>query len=186
MSQFEIRLSEIEGVVYAAPAPHKDERGYFERLFCENIFAELGVKKRIVNINHSFSKNQGTVRGLHFQIAPFSETKIIICLKGSIFDVATDIRRGSPTFLKYHSEVLSADKRNMLIIPEGVAHGFQTLEDDVELIYLHTAHFAKVCERSLKYDDPKIGIKWPLDIIWLSQQDRQAKLIDDNFNGIDV
>lgn len=168
------------------PKPIEDSRGYFERLFCEEDFAKIGLAKKIVNINHTYTKQKGTIRGFHFQYPPSSETKIVMCLKGSVYDVAVDLRKGSPTFLGWHSQVLSAEKRNMLLIPEGFAHGFQTLEDDVELLYLHTGFYSEQLEGGLLYNDPKINVSWALEPIEVSQRDKAHALIADNFEGIDV
>ncbi len=184
MEKFIFEETSLKGLYHITPKPITDNRGYFERLYCENDFAEIGLTKKIVNINHSYTKNKGIIRGLHFQFPPLTETKIVICLKGAIFDVAVDIRKGSATFLKYHSQVLTAEKRNMLLIKEGFAHGFQTLRDDSELLYLHTNFYSRELEGGLFYGDPMLGISWELEPADLSERDKKHPLIDENFKGI--
>ena len=186
MKKFDFEESPLRGLFHLTPKPIEDSRGYFERLFCEEDFAKIGLAKKIVNINHTYTKKKGTIRGFHFQYPPSSETKIVICLKGSIYDVAVDIRKDSSTFLGWHSQILSAEKRNMLLIPEGFAHGFQTLEDDVELLYLHTDFYSEQLEGGLLYNDPKLKVSWPLESIDLSPRDKAHALIADDFKGIDV
>jgi dTDP-4-dehydrorhamnose 3,5-epimerase len=123
------------------------------------------------------------VRGLHFQYPPCEETKVVSCMQGSIFDVAVDIRRSSPTFLHWHAEVLSSDNMKSLLIPEGFAHGFQTLSEDCILIYLHTASYAPEAEGGMNVKDPRLSISWPLQISGLSDRDSNCPYIDDSFEG---
>lgn len=162
----------------------EDSRGFLSRFYCVDEFAEMGVGKSIVQINHTLTRQQGAVRGLHFQYAPHSEIKLVSCLKGEIFDVAVDLRRNSPTFLQWHGEVLSAKNRHSLLIPEGFAHGFQTLTPDCELLYLHTERYHPASEGALSVLDPLLAITWQLPITELSERDRQHPYIDQNFQGI--
>lgn len=186
MKKFDFEETSLKGLFHLIPKTVEDNRGYFERIFCEEDFAEIGFDKKVVNINHTYTRYQGTIRGFHFQYPPFTETKIVMCLKGSVYDVAVDIRTGSPTFMQYHGQILSAEKRNILFIPEGFAHGFQTLEDDVELLYLHTNFYSEQFEGGLLYNDPKINVSWPLEPFELSLRDKSHPLIVDDFEGIDV
>lgn len=186
MGRFDIHSTPLNGLFMIRPKPLIDERGFFERLFCEEEFRESGLNIKIVNINHSFTGKKGSVRGMHFQHPPFAETKIVICLKGSVWDVAVDIRKDSPTFLQWHGEILSGEKRNMLYIPEGFAHGFQTLTDDCELLYLHSEFYKKEQEGILKYDDPTFGIKWKIPVSSVSDRDSSAFPVNDDFEGLSI
>lgn len=186
MGRFSFSKTPLDGVYHIEPKPIEDDRGYFERLFCEDDFKEIGFYKKIVNINHSYTKQKGSVRGLHFQYPPFSETKIVFCIKGSILDIAVDIRASSPTFLKHHSQVLTSEKRDMLFMPEGFAHGFQTLEDDVELLYLHTNFYDKNSEGAINILDSILNINFPLEIKDISEKDKNNPFVDKNFKGIVV
>ncbi len=178
--------TKIKDVYVIEPEPFRDHRGMFARVFCKNDIKKIGHYKEIVNINHSVTKKKGSIRGIHFQYPPKAEIKIIKCIKGSIFDVAIDLRKNSKTFLKYHSEILSAKNMKMLYIPEGFAHGFQSLEKDVELIYFTTEFYSPENEGGVRYNDPKIGIKWPLEISDISEKDKNLKLISEVFKDIEV
>ncbi|MBP6993173.1 MAG: dTDP-4-dehydrorhamnose 3,5-epimerase [Spirochaetes bacterium] len=174
----------IHGLYVVETAPIADSRGFFERLFCVREFNAVGHGKEIVQINHTLTKGRGAIRGMHFQRPPRAEIKIIRCIKGSVFDVAVDIRKNSPTFLKWHAEILSAGNWKMMYIPEGFAHGFQTLEEDCELLYFHSEFYDKNHEGALRYDDPSINITWPLPVGELSERDRAHPLLDNTFAGI--
>jgi dTDP-4-dehydrorhamnose 3,5-epimerase len=145
-----------------------------------------GITKSIAQINHTITRKKGAVRGLHFQHPPHAETKVVSCLRGEIFDVAVDLRSGSPTFLQWHGEILSAGNRKSMLIPEGYAHGFQALTEDCELIYLHTAAYHPEAEGALNVADPRLNIAWPLPFVDLSDRDRSHPLIDKIFHGIDL
>lgn len=162
----------------------EDDRGFLSRFYCTEEFAQAGMNKQIVQINHTLTRKKGAVRGMHFQHAPHAEIKLVSCLKGEVWDVAVDLRRGSPSFLQWHAEVLSATNRKSLLIPEGFAHGFQALTEDCELIYLHTAAYHPKSEDALNVADPRLGIVWPLPISEISARDRNHKLIDQSFQGI--
>ncbi|MFX1590950.1 MAG: dTDP-4-dehydrorhamnose 3,5-epimerase family protein [Promethearchaeota archaeon] len=142
--------------------------------------------KEIVQINNSVTKLKGSVRGMHFQYPPKAEIKIIKCIKGKVFDVAVDIRKNSTTFLEWHGEVLTEDNFIMLYIPQGFAHGFQTLEDNTELLYLHTEFYSPEFEGGLLYNDPILNITWPLDVADISQRDMKHPLLTDEFKGVEV
>ena len=173
----------IKGVNIIHLQPNGDERGFFTRLFCENELKELLKDKRIVQVNHSRNNLAGTIRGLHFQYPPFAETKIIRCIRGKVFDVAVDLRKDSPTYLKWVGIELSQDNSTMIFIPEGCAHGFQTLEQDSELLYFHTQFYNPAAESGIAFSDPDIGIMWPLPPVAVSIKD-QANSTSGFFNGI--
>jgi dTDP-4-dehydrorhamnose 3,5-epimerase len=156
------------------------------RLFCEQELAELIKPRRIVQINHSRTSAIGALRGLHFQYPPHAEVKLVRCLKGRVWDVAVDLRRHSPTFLQWHAEELTSTNAYMMVIPEGFAHGFQALEPDSELLYLHTAFYEPKAEGSLRYDDPCLNIPWPLPPIDLSARDRSHPFLEPSFKGISL
>jgi dTDP-4-dehydrorhamnose 3,5-epimerase len=164
--------------------PFRDERGLFVRAFCQEEFARIGFHKRIVQINHSITWKKGSVRGLHYQLPPACETKIIRCIHGKVFDVMVDLRAGSPTFLCHFGAELSKDDLRMAFIPEGFAHGFQTLTDDAELLYHHSEFYTPRCECGLRYDDPILAIEWPLPVVEVSAKDQRYPLVDDSFIGI--
>lgn len=164
--------------------PFTDERGWFARTYCKNEFASIGHNAEWVQLNHSFTKDMGSVRGMHYQLPPDGEIKLVRCIAGAVFDVIVDVRKNSPTFLKWFGTELSAVNKKMLYIPEGFAHGFQTLSDDAELIYHHSQFYKPGVEGGLRFSDPRIGIEWPLSAINLSARDQEHPLIDENFKGI--
>lgn len=184
--RFDLINTPLAGVAVIRRKPRQDDRGFFERLFCEEEFREASVRKRVVQINRSVTYRSGTVRGMHFQYPPCSEIKIVSCLRGEIFDVAVDIRSQSPTFLRWHGEVLSAENGRSLLIPEGFAHGFQTLTNDCELLYLHTALYAPKAEGALNPRDPRVGIIWPQAITDMSTRDRSQPLLREDFTGVQL
>jgi dTDP-4-dehydrorhamnose 3,5-epimerase len=165
----------------------QDARGWFERIFCLDTFSafsQAGLHKTIQQINRTKTLQQGSVRGMHYQLPPFAEAKVVSCLQGEVFDVAIDLRTDSPTFLKWHAEILSADNRRSLLIPEGFAHGFQTLSDDVEMLYFHTANYAPTSAAGVNPLDPKLAIAWPLPFTEVSDQDKNLPMLLPNFEGI--
>lgn len=175
----------IEGLVTFDTDVRHDNRGSFTRLFCtKELESTLGHRK-ITQINRSVTHQVGAVRGLHFQNPPHSETKIVRCLRGRVFDVVVDIRMGSPTLLNWFGVELSAEKDNAIVIPEGFAHGFQVLEPDSELLYLHTAFYEPSAEGGLLFNDAAIGINWPVEPQDLSERDLSYALIDKlRFQGV--
>jgi dTDP-4-dehydrorhamnose 3,5-epimerase len=176
----------IDGVIVVETVPFVDHRGSLTRLFCSRQLASLIGERQIVQINHSRTAAAGAIRGLHFQNPPHAEMKLIRCLRGRVWDVAVDLRTGSPTFLQWHAEELTASNSRMLVISEGCAHGFQTLEPDCELLYLHTAWYAPEAEGGIRFNDPRLGIAWPLPPGDLSQRDQGHALLPDNFAGIAI
>jgi dTDP-4-dehydrorhamnose 3,5-epimerase len=182
--RFKFTQTPVSGVWVVERTGFEDERGSFTRMFCTKEFYNIGLKKRIVQINHSMTKKKGTVRGMHFQLAPHAETKIVSCLKGAVFDVAVDLRSGSKTFLSWHGEKLSAKNKKSLIIPEGFAHGFQTLTNNCEVIYFVTEPYAHESERGINAKDKRIRIQWPLEITYLSEKDKKNMFINDDYDGV--
>jgi len=176
----------LKNLYIIEPELLKDERGLFYRVFCRNELKEIEHVKEIVQINQSLTKKKGSLRGMHFQYPPKAEIKIVKCLYGSVFDVAIDLRKNSSTLLQWHGEVLSAENKKMIYIPEGFAHGFQTLENNSELLYLHTEFYSPKYEGGIRYNDPRINIKWPLEISYISNRDNEFNLLDNNFLGISV
>lgn len=183
---FDFEPTPLAGLMVVQRKPIEDHRGFFSRFFCAVEFREAGFATSIAQINHTFTCSKGAVRGLHFQYPPHAEVKIVSCLKGEIFDVAVDIRKGSPTFLHWHGTILSASNRRSLLIPEGFAHGFQTLCEGCELMYLHSVPFYVQAEGALNATDPGIGIAWPEAITDISARDLHHPLITDEFKGIEV
>ena len=162
----------LEGAYVIEPESLQDDRGMFTRIFCQRELMEIGHSKSIVQINHSVTVEKGTIRGMHFQYPPRAEIKMVRCLRGSVFDVIVDIRNSSPTFGKWHGEVLSSDNMKMMYIAEGFAHGFQALIENAELLYLHTEFYDPKYEGGVAFDDPDIGIDWPLPAAMISAKDR--------------
>lgn len=164
----------------------EDERGWFARTFCKKTFAkEIGLVKW-VQINHSVTLAKGTIRGMHFQIPPVGEKKLIRCVLGSVYDVVVDIRQNSPTFLQWFGVELSDKNKRMLFIPEGFAHGFQTLEDNSQLIYHHSEFYEPGFEGGLRYDDKMLNIKWKLPLTNISQRDQTHPYLTKFFKGLET
>lgn len=178
--------TEISGLIIVEAEPIHDNRGLFSRAFCKQEFASVGLHKEFVQINHSFSKSAGTLRGLHFQKPPYTEMKYIQCIQGRIFDVVVDIRKNSPTYLQYFSIELSDSNYKGLLVPEGCAHGFQTLEHDTLLIYHHSEFYTPGSERGIKFDDPALSIRWPLAVTNISERDKSFEYINPNFQPIQL
>jgi len=184
MSYLDFSETPLAGLMVVQRKAIEDHRGFLSRFYCTDDFRSAGLNKPIAQINHTFTRKKGAVRGLHFQYPPHAETKLVSCMKGEIFDVAVDIRKGSSTFLRWHGEILSAENRKSLWIPEGFAHGFQTLTDDCELIYLHSVAYHSEAEGALNVTDPRISIAWPLAISEISERDRSHPVIHSDFEGI--
>ena len=185
-SRLDILDTSLQGLKVIQRKPIGDSRGYLERMFCARELQPLIQDKGIMQINHTMTAKRGTVRGMHFQYPPYAEIKLVSCLRGEVFDVAVDLRQGSATFQQWHAEILSAENHKTLVIPEGYAHGFQTLTEDCELLYLHTAPFHPEAEGALNVADPALAITWPLPVSELSERDRAHPFIDSHFPGIHV
>jgi len=161
-----------------------DHRGFLSRLYCNESLSSMGYSGPIAQINHTYTQKQGVVRGMHFQYPPHAEVKLVSCIRGEVWDVAVDLRKDSSTFLQWHAEKLSIKNGCALLIPEGFAHGFQTLSADCELIYLHSAPYMPNAEGALNILDTKMDIKWPFVISETSERDKQHPMINSNFEGI--
>ena len=157
----------------------EDDRGFFARYWCKNEFEELGLDTNIVQINNSLSPQKGSLRGLHYQRPPKAETKIVRCIRGSIWDVIVDIREGSSTYGKWYSTELNDNNRTMMYVPQGFAHGFQTMVDNVELLYLHSEFYSKEDEGGLLYNDKEIAIDWPIPVSEISERDKLHPILNE-------
>jgi dTDP-4-dehydrorhamnose 3,5-epimerase len=174
----------LKGVFIVDLQPYADSRGWFSRIYCKREFEEIGHTKEWVQLNHSFTNKKGAIRGMHYQLPPFSEIKMVRCIAGAVWDVVVDIREDSETFLQWTAAELSAENKKMIYIPEGFAHGFQTLQDNCELLYFHSNFYTAGSEGAIRYDDPAVGIKWPLPLTELSDRDRDHPLLNAQFKGI--
>jgi dTDP-4-dehydrorhamnose 3,5-epimerase len=186
MSRFRIIDTPLAGPKIVERAALSDQRGFLTRLFCAEELALAGWSKPIVQINQTLTHRPGAVRGLHFQLPPHAEMKLVSCTRGEVWDVAVDLRRGSPTFLKWFGTELSADNRRALLIPEGFAHGFQVLAPDSELIYFHTAAYQAASEGALHPEDPRAAIHWPQPIAEMSARDRGHPMLSPTFDGLSI
>ncbi|MBF0448655.1 MAG: dTDP-4-dehydrorhamnose 3,5-epimerase family protein [Magnetococcales bacterium] len=184
--RFDVQDTPLEGVKLIHRRPIGDSRGYLERMFCADELAPLIANRNIVQINRTLTVKQGVVRGLHYQLPPYAETKLVCCLRGEVFDVAVDLRRNSATFLHWHATVLHAEKPVFFLVPEGFAHGFQTLTAGCEMLYFHTAPYQAGSERALNVRDPRLGIRWPQEITELSDRDCGHPLLSSDFQGLDL
>jgi dTDP-4-dehydrorhamnose 3,5-epimerase len=184
MNRFTISQTPLPGLIVLTRHQLLDNRGFFARLFCAEEFAAIGWNKPIAQINHTHTARLGTIRGMHFQYPPHCEMKLVTCLRGAIWDVAIDIRANSPTFLHWHGVNLCAENCQALIIPEGFAHGFQTLTDATELLYCHSTAYAAGTEGGLHPQDPALGIDWPLPVTDISMRDMSHPFLADGFKGV--
>lgn len=183
--RFDLADTQLSGLTLIQRKPIGDERGYLERLFCAAELRDL-FGKAVAQVNHTSTLRTGTVRGLHFQMPPHAEAKLVCCLRGKVFDVAVDLRRGSPTFLRWHSEILSGDNYKALLIPVGFAHGFQTLSDDCDMLYLHSEAYDPGAERGLSAVDPRLAIRWPIPMTDQSPRDAGHPPLTAEFGGVTV
>ena len=172
--------TKLEGVYILEPKVFGDHRGYFMETYSEKVFRELGIDNVFVQDNESFTAQKGTLRGLHFQNDPMSQTKIVRVLRGAVMDVAVDLRKGSPTYLQWEAVELSEENKRMFYIPRGFAHGFLTLTDNVKFVYKVDNLYAPDCDRSVRFDDPQIGVTWGIKNPILSQKDLNAPLLRDS------
>jgi dTDP-4-dehydrorhamnose 3,5-epimerase len=182
----EVRFTKtnLDGVIIVEPALLGDHRGWFMETYNETSFLEAGIDINFVQDNQSFSATKGTLRGLHYQLNPKAQTKLVRCTRGVIYDVAVDIRNGSPTFGKWFGIELSEENKKQLLIPKGFAHGFMTLTEDVEVQYKVDEFYAPECDRGIIWNDPEIGIELPMDIkLILSAKDEKAPLLRDAENN---
>ncbi len=184
MSRFVITDLPLEGLKLIERQRFGDHRGSLTRLFCAENLAAAGWSKPISQINHTYTAKRGTLRGMHYQQHPYDEMKLVTCLQGEVWDVAVDLRTGSPTFLHWHAETLSANNSRAILIPEGFAHGFQAMTDDVELLYCHSAAHNPAAESALNAQDSRMAINWPIKITDISIRDANHPMIDKNFKGV--
>jgi dTDP-4-dehydrorhamnose 3,5-epimerase len=168
----------LSGAYVIEPAALRDERGYFARVFCAREFAERGLCTKFTQVNQSVSARRGTIRGLHYQLPPQAEVKLLRCLRGAVLDVMVDLRRHSPTFLRWHAEVLSEENGKMVYVPEGFAHGFQALEDGAAVTYQSSTPYSPSHERGVRYNDPLLAIAWQKDGAWPD--------LDSHFPGVEL
>lgn len=176
-----VRPLELDGLLEISPSKFGDDRGFFSETYNAKSFAEAGIDLNFVQDNHSYSAAKGVVRGLHYQLPPFAQDKLVRVIRGAILDVAVDIRKSSPTFGKWVALEVSAEKWNQILVPKGFAHGFMTLVDNTEVIYKVTNYYSPEHDRSIRFDDPAIGIEWPLPSagVQLSEKDQKAPLFAD-------
>ncbi|MEL6228919.1 MAG: dTDP-4-dehydrorhamnose 3,5-epimerase [Cyanobacteria bacterium J06627_3] len=172
----------IQGVYIIDLELLKDDRGFFARTFCAQEFEERGLKPVVAQCNLSFNHKKGTLRGMHFQIPPATETKLVRCTQGAVYDVIVDLRKESPTYLAHVGVELSADNRRALYVPEMFAHGYQTLTDNAEVTYQVTEFYTPGYERGLRHSDPKLAIDWPLPVTTISNKDANWPLLDNQPN----
>lgn len=178
--------TEIDGVIRIELRLVEDSRGWFARTFCSQAFAEQGLASSFPQTNHSLCRRRGILRGLHYQRPPRAEAKLVRCVRGRIFDVAVDVRQSSPTFLKWYGIELCADRPEALYIGPGMAHGYQSLTDDAAVIYQASEPYAPELEECIKYDDPAVGIHWPIVAPELSAKDHATPWLGDAFGGIEL
>ena len=177
----EARSLDLDGVFEISPRKFGDDRGFFSETYNAKSFAEAGIDLNFIQDNHSYSAAKGVVRGLHYQLPPFAQDKLVRVTRGAILDVAVDIRKSSPTFGKWVALEVSAEKWNQILVPKGFAHGFMTLVENTEVIYKVTNYYSPEHDRSIRFDDPAIGIEWPLPSsgVQLSDKDQKAPLFAD-------
>lgn len=181
-----VRPTSIDGLYELQTTPLGDNRGRFTRIFCERELTSIRPGLHFTQINLSETRGMGALRGLHYQTPPAAEAKLIRCLRGRVFDVAVDLRADSATFLRWHALELAEDNDREILIPEGFAHGFQALTDEVQLLYMHTASWTPTCEAGLRYDDPRLAIAWPRMATTISERDLSHALIDAAFTGMQL
>jgi dTDP-4-dehydrorhamnose 3,5-epimerase len=186
MSRLLVTPLPLSGLVRVQRRRFTDERGFLARVFCAQELAAAGWHKPVAQINHGHTAHRATVRGMHFQTPPHTEMKLVSCLRGRVFDVAVDLRRGSPTFGRWHAEELAAEDGTALLLPEGFAHGFQALSDDIELLYCHSEPYVPGAESGVHPLDPRLGIAWPLRPTGVSPRDRSLPTLDDLATGVAV
>ena len=186
MSRFVFHETLVDGLSLVERKAIDDERGYMERLFCVEDLREMLGNRSVAQINRTVTKEAGTIRGLHFQNPPYSELKVVSCVRGSVFDVVVDLRKGSPTFLQWHSQILCESNKLSFVIPEGFAHGFQSLSDNCELIYIHTSIYEPSAESALNPLDTQLAIQWPLPITQISKRDREHPFLAQRCLGMQI
>ncbi len=180
----EIIATPLAGLKIVQRHPRGDARGFLARLFDAAELRACGWDGPVAQVNHTYTAQAGTIRGMHYQLPPHAEMKLVSCIRGAVWDVAVDLRAGSPTFLQWHAEPLSADNGRALLIPEGFAHGFQTLSDDAEMLYCHSAPYSPQAEAGLHFQDARVGISWPQPPTLVSERDQQHPRLDAAYSGV--
>ncbi len=186
MNRLKINKLHLDGAAVVENIPFEDNRGCFARFFCQNELSSILGRHSIINVNYSQTVKRGSIRGLHFQYAPSAEMKLVRCIRGIIYDVLVDIRKQSPTFLQWYGVELSAENKKMAVVPEGFAHGFQSLMDNSEILYLTTASYDAEREGGLHFNDPVLNIDWPLAVTDISEKDRMHAVLSNAFVGVDI
>ncbi len=186
MSRFAVTGLSLTGLKLIERRHLGDARGFLSRLFCAEELAVAGWHKPIAQINHTRTAQRGTIRGMHYQMAPHAEMMLVSCIRGEVWDVAIDLRSNSPTFLQSQAQTLSAENCCAMLIPEGFAHGFQAQTDDCELIYLHAVGYSPQAEAGLRFNDPRLAITWPIPVGEISARDQSHPLLTTQFSGINV
>ncbi len=184
MTDVSVYETPINGLVLFRREPYEDHRGSLDRLFDLDMVRSLVPGFSVAQVNHTVTIGRGTVRGLHYQVSPFSDAKVITCLRGRVFDVAVDVRRGSSTFLNWHSIELVERDGISVVLPPGFAHGFQLLDDACELLYVHGERYSEEAEGALHAEDPLLDIVWPKAISVMSDRDREHPMIDEDWPGV--
>lgn len=182
----ELIITPLAGLYIVQVNKIEDSRGLFARTYCKKEFSAIGFTKEFVQFNHSFNTVKGTIRGMHFQRKPFTETKLVRCIQGSILDVAVDLRKGSSTYLQHFAAELNEENMKSILIPDGFAHGFQSLEDNSTLIYHHTQYYTPRADSGVRFDDAALGIRWPLQPVNISEKDHNYNLITNTFEPIEI
>ena len=175
---FTFQPTRLEGVFTVQPKVFSDDRGFFMEVFKASDFKQIGIEKPMTQVNHS-SSTRGVLRGLHYQIPPHAQAKLVRCIRGAIFDVAVNIQKNSPQFGQWFGAELSENNKGLLYIPEGFAHGFYTLTEKAEVMYLTTDEYAPTCDRGIVYNDPAIGIAWPEGEMILSDKDMASPVLNE-------
>lgn len=178
------RRTELDGLVEITRTPREDARGRFARIFDSRDLLGVGWQWPVAHVNFSETAGAGTVRGLHYQAPPSTEAKLVTCVRGEIWDVAVDVRTGSPTFLEWCARTLSGDRLNSMLVPPGFAHGFQAMSDHVSVMYLHSTAYAPQDERGLQAEDERLGVAWPLPVCRMSARDSSFPPLDPRFTGV--
>ncbi len=176
----------LSGAYIVEPSPIEDDRGSFARLFCSRTFRDAGLVGQFLQTNHATTQMAGTIRGLHYQIPPHAEVKLLRCTRGEVFDVIVDVRLGSPTFMHWHGQRLTDRDNKMIYVPHGFAHGYQTLTDGAEVSYQSSSEYSPESERRVRFDDPRVGIEWAHDRCEVSRKDAASEYLSAEFEGIDI
>lgn len=184
MTRFTVEDTNLSGLRVVIRQRIGDSRGFLSRMFCAVDLEPAGWLTPVAQINHTRTSLAGAVRGMHFQNPPHAEMKLVSCVRGEVWDVAVDLRENSPTFLQWYGRVLSEENLAAMLVPQGFAHGFQTLSANCELVYLHTAPYVPSAEAGIRFDDPRLGIRWPRPVTEVSPRDQTHPLIDARFSGI--